>query len=86
MNISNSNKYDSFFNEICILIDKARYDAGRSINSTLTATYWDIGRQIVEFEQMGKARAEYGQQLIKHLSDNLTKKFGKGFSQVNLIV
>ena len=46
--------------------------------------YWEIGREIVEFEQKGKVRAEYGEELIKILSKDMTEKFGKGFSERNL--
>jgi hypothetical protein len=47
-------------------------------------TYWEIGRRIVEFEQGGKARAEYGEGLWKRLAANLTAKYGRGFSKSNL--
>jgi len=50
----------------------------------MMATYWEIGRWIVEFEQSGEKRAEYGTRLLERLSDDLVKLFGKGFSVVNL--
>lgn len=50
----------------------------------MTATYWEVGRRTVEFEQQGKERAEYGQALLKRLSSDLTAKFGRGFSERNL--
>ena len=50
----------------------------------MTTTYWEIGRRIVEEEQNGKVRAKYGKAIIKNLSDELTKEFGKGFSVDNL--
>lgn len=54
------------------------------IYSVLIHTYWYVGREIVEFEQKGKKRAEYGGEVIKRLSIDLTKQFGKGFSADNL--
>lgn len=50
----------------------------------MTATYWEIGRYIVEFEQQGSDRAEYGQMLVRHLANDLTSRFGRGFSKRNL--
>ena len=55
-----------------------------AVNSALLLTYWNIGKRIIEVEQDGKQRADYGKQLIKVLSDVLTKEFGKGFSERNL--
>ena len=46
--------------------------------------YWEIGREIVEFKQKGQLRAEYGEELIKRLSEDMTEKFGNGFSEMNL--
>jgi hypothetical protein len=50
----------------------------------MTATYWEISRRIVEFEQRGKRRAEYGEQLIERLAEDLMKRFGRGFGVDNL--
>jgi hypothetical protein len=50
----------------------------------MTATYWEIGRRIVEFEQGGEKRAESGKELLRRLSSDLTKRFGRGFAPVNL--
>jgi hypothetical protein len=50
----------------------------------MTATYWEIGRRIVEFEQGGKVRAEYGERLLARLSQDLMGKHGRGFSERNL--
>lgn len=54
------------------------------MNAVMTATYWEVGRRIVEHEQAGSDRAEYGTQLIKKLATDLTNRFGRGFGQVNL--
>jgi hypothetical protein len=50
----------------------------------MTASYWEIGRRIVQFEQQGEKRAEYGDALVSQLADDLTRQFGRGFSQPNL--
>jgi len=66
------------------LLDSARHAAARSVNALMTASYWEIGRRIVQAEQQGKRRAGYGEQLIERLSADLTTQFGRGFSMKNL--
>lgn len=66
------------------LLQAARARAARSVNALMTASYWEIGRRIVEAEQKGKRRADYGEQLIERLSRDLTAQFGRGFSRQNL--
>jgi hypothetical protein len=66
------------------LLSQARRMSVRSTNCILTATYWEIGRRIVEFEQGGKARAEYGEGLLKRLGMDLIAQHGRGFSWRNL--
>ena len=82
MEIANLNH--SFYNEVKTLLHNARNSVYQTINTTMTQTYWQIGKKIVEVEQGGESRAEYGKKLIKNLSDELTKEFGKGFSEDNL--
>ena len=72
------------YKEIHELLSKARQNIISNINSTMTKTYFLIGKRIVEEEQNGNKRAEYGKNLIKILSEKLTKEFGKGFSETNL--
>ena len=72
------------YQEIHDLLHNARQNIVLNINSTMTKTYFLIGKRIVEEEQDGNKRAEYGKNLIKILSEKLTKEFGKGFSQRNL--
>ena len=72
------------YQEIHDLLHKARQNIISNINSTMTKTYFLIGKRIVEEEQDGNKRAEYGKNLIKILSEKLTKEFGKGFSETNL--
>jgi hypothetical protein len=50
----------------------------------MTATYWEVGRRVVEFEQDGGSRAAYGQALLVRLSGDLTRRFGRGFGVDNL--
>lgn len=66
------------------LLQAARAQAARSVNALMTASYWEIGRRIVEAEQNGKRRAGYGEQLIERLTADLTAQFGRGFSRQNL--
>lgn len=72
------------YEEIKILLNSARNNITSIINSTMAKTYFLIGKRIVEEEQNGEKRAEYGDELIKNLSLRLTKEFGKGFSKTNL--
>ena len=76
--------YEHLLGGINLLISTARSFAARASNAVMTATYWDAGRQIVEFEQGGKARATYGAALLERLSADLTAKHGRGFSVDNL--
>jgi predicted nuclease of restriction endonuclease-like (RecB) superfamily len=76
--------YDQLLSGIQRLLEEARHQAARSVNAILTATYWEIGRRIVVHEQGGKSRAGYGEELIGKLSQDLTKKFVRGFSKRNL--
>lgn len=76
--------YDSLIGTIRSLVETARHSAARSVNALMTATYWEIGRRIVEFEQRGSKRAGYGQELLKHLAVDLCGRFGRGFAVDNL--
>ena len=76
--------YSSVHSGIVVLLESARRAAARSVNALMTATYWEIGRRIVEFEQGGQDRATYGEALIKRLSADLSNRFGRGFSARNL--
>lgn len=66
------------------MLNAARQATARNVNAFMTASYWEIGRRIVEAEQKGKRRAGYGAQLIERLSLDLTQQFGRGFSARNL--
>lgn len=82
--MSNDLQNKVLFQQVVELLQNARQEVLRTVNSTMTITYFEIGRIIVEEEQNGKDRAEYGKQLLKGLSQQLTKEFGKGFSIRNL--
>lgn len=72
------------FSGVAGLLEEARRATVRSVNSIMTATYWEVGRRIVEYEQQGKRRAQYGAQLLERLSHDLNNRFGRGFSVINL--
>lgn len=76
--------YAGIHGGIVELLDAARQAAARSVNALMTASYWEIGRRIVEAEQKGRRRAGYGEQLMARLSADLTAQFGRGFSPDNL--
>ncbi len=75
---------NNIYTVIANLLHKARGQVKSAVNTTMVHTYFEIGRIIVEEEQNGKERANYGKQLIKNLSIKLTNEFGKGFSKRNL--
>lgn len=76
--------YQHMHTGIVTLVDQARCQSARSVNALMTATYWEIGRRLVTQEQAGVERAAYGQELIRQLSGDLSRRFGRGFSQQNL--
>ena len=79
MGISNN-----YINEIKTILKNARQKAYTAVNSAMVEAYWEIGRRIVEEEQSGRERAEYGKEIIKNLSKELTEEFGKGFGERNI--
>lgn len=78
------NKSDELYSQIASVLSKSRKFVVSTVNTTMVRSYFEIGRIIVENEQNGKSRAEYGKETLKNLSERLTKDFGKGFSQRNL--
>jgi predicted nuclease of restriction endonuclease-like (RecB) superfamily len=67
------------------LLERARVNSARSVNAVMTATYWEIGQRIAEQEQHGEKRAQYGKALLRRLAEDLTPRFGRGFSERNLL-
>jgi len=78
-------KYSKLVENIGKLLSAGREKAAQEVNSILVQTYWEIGKYIVEFEQGGNVKAEYGSQLFDRLSTDLTETYGKGFSRSNLL-
>lgn len=79
-----TNNETKLFEEIKTLIQDSRNAAYSAVNAISVMTYWNIGKKIVEEEQNGKERAQYGEHLIEVLADKLTKTFGDGFRKRNL--
>lgn len=77
-----SNKVQNmdYISDIIEILNSAKKKVYTAVNSAMVQAYWLIGRRIVEEEQSGKDRAEYGKQIIDNLSDELSKEFGQGFS------
>ncbi len=82
--MNNLTQNDNLYQSVKNILQSARDNAYRQVNFIMVEAYWYIGKQIVEEEQNGKDRAEYGSYLIKELSSKLTNDFGKGFSQRNI--
>lgn len=78
--------YKNLLNDISRLVEGARRRAAKQVNTIIVQTYWEIGRLIVEDEQKGEEKANYGTELIVELSKDLTKRYGKGFSKSNLFL
>jgi hypothetical protein len=81
--ISENNK-DKLFDRVVSILEQARSNVVRSVNSNMVIAYWLIGCEIVEEIQEGEGRAEYGKQVLKELSEKLNKCYGSGFSIPNL--
>ncbi|WP_233530565.1 PDDEXK nuclease domain-containing protein [Gelidibacter salicanalis] len=82
--MTNKLQNTSFYKQAVDLLHSARQQVVRQVNLAMVHTYFEIGRMIVEEEQEGKDRAEYGKQLLDGLSKALTNEFGKGFSTTNI--
>jgi predicted nuclease of restriction endonuclease-like (RecB) superfamily len=78
-------KYTKLIQDIGHSISRARENAARAVNTELLKGNWEIGRHIVEYEQDGSERAEYGSELLGKLSKDLTARFGKGFGRRNVL-
>lgn len=79
-----SDNLEPVYQRIRGILNRARYQALQAVNAEMVRAYWEIGREIVEEEQRGQARAEYGKRLVEGLSARLTQEFGKGFDRSNL--
>lgn len=81
----NPQTYQDLITLIANCLTQGRLQAAQQVNTTLLETYWQIGRYIIEFEQGGQARAEYGSKLLAQLSKDLKASHGKGFSRRNIL-
>src|SRR6185312_16807735 len=84
MNRTRVGVYEDLLADVARMIEDARRAAARSVNAVMATTYWFVGRRIVEQEQKGAARAVYGERLLERLARDLSRRFGRGFSQRNL--
>jgi hypothetical protein len=76
--------YGAVLADVADLLESARRADACPVNSIMTATYWAVGRRIVEKEQRGKKRADYGEQLVTRLAKDLTVRYGRGYGHQNL--
>ncbi len=83
-NTPTNSSYHSLVGDIGRLLEQGRSQAVKQVNTILVDTYWQVGKSIVEFEQAGTLKAEYGKELLVNLSKDLKNKYGKGFSRSNL--
>ncbi len=81
----NSRKYNDLLNNIGQTIELSRHNAYKAVNTELVKANWEIGRHIVEYEQYGQERAEYGSELLLKLSKDLKLRYGKGFGRRNVL-
>ena len=77
-------RYEAVFGEVSEIVEAARRSAVRSVNAVMTAAYWLIGKHVVELEQKGRSRAEYGQETVGRLAADLSARYGRGFSVRNI--
>ena len=77
-------QYQAIFGDVSRIVESARQSVARSVNAVMTAAYWMIGRHIVEFEQSGEQRADYGEEIVERLATDLSAHYGRGFSIRNV--
>ena len=77
-------KKTTIYNDVKLILENARATAIRAVNFSMVIAYWKVGERIIEEEQNGKKRAQYGEKLIQELSEKLTKDFGRGFTTSNI--
>ena len=82
--IENNKDYEILIKSIENIVANSKNKIANTINDTMVETYWNIGKYIIEFEQKGKMKAEYGKQLLERLSKDLKLRLGKGYSRSNL--
>lgn len=83
-NLTENSEYMKLIENIKQIINEAKYNIAKSVNTNMVQAYWNIGRYIVEFEQGGSFKAKYGEALLTNLSKDLKLRFGRGYSRPNL--
>jgi len=81
----NNSGREPTFSRVASIIEQARTNTVRVVNSNMVLCYWFIGREIVEELHEGQERAEYGSQLPEELSESLSRRYGKGFSDLSVL-
>lgn len=79
------NNYNRMLDRIGAILEEGRKNAHTAVNRILVKTYWEIGKEIVEYEQKGKEKADYGSELLDRVSMDLKTRYGKGFSRRNVL-
>ena len=79
--VKQNSEMNDLYAQIKSILEKSRAAAYKAVNSAIVKAYWAIGQVIVENEQQGNMRAEYGKHVLSDLSAKLTKEFGKGFDE-----
>ena len=82
--LTENSEYIELIQRIEHIINEAKYNIAKSVNTNMVQAYWSIGKYIVEFEQGGSFKAKYGEALLTNLSKDLKLRFGKGYSRPNL--
>jgi len=82
--LTSQRKYQELLDSIGEILQQARLEAFRQVNSILITTYWEIGRHIVVYEQKRQEKADYGSELLDNITADLKKRYGKGFSRSNV--
>jgi len=83
-NLTSPHDEQTLFGKIAGLIEESRRRVATTVNTAMVYTYYEVGRYIVEDEQKGNSRAEYGKAVLKELAERLTEQFGKGWSEKHL--
>lgn len=78
-------RYTTLLDTIGSILEKGRKSAHHAVDNIMVKTYWQVGREIVEYEQEGREKAEYGSKLLDRISRDLSNKHGKGFSRSNVV-
>ena len=81
---SDANSYGELIRNIGSLLETGKKQAVSAVNQAMVRTYWEIGKHIVEYEQAGNEKSEYGSETLKRLSRDLTERYGNGFGMSNI--